>query len=434
MRAIATSMLLACLACIAGCGSCSRSARDAVVNDAGAINNTRPVDAGLATGGSADAGVSPPGPAPADAGTFAPDAGTSEADAGTGPGAGDLDAGTGGLASSVIGGCQMLPANHIFNTPIADQPVSASSADYLATIGATRLRLDTGTDLDQTQPDFYGLPYNVVHGNSMTWTAATYYSADTSLDWDPRAQSDCAVGSEHTIVSPCIAAAALQPVFPIPAMPLVQDGISTAVNMLPYADHRMLILDADTCRLWELAHAYPALTGGWFIFGSATFDLRSDKLRPAGWTSTDAAGMPVLPLLLRAEEASSGAIRHALRFSVATNKIRTSYTWPARHLTTNGTASPLLPPMGQLFRLKAGYAIPATDGVQAQAILQALKTYGMYIADGGLDMYVAGAPSPLWEWRTFAEINAVPSDAFEAVDLSGIARRPGFDPSSGAVP
>ena len=143
VRVIATSLLLA------GCSSCSVSAPAAAVNDAGA-DNTRATDAGATKGGSADAGVSP-GPAPSDAGTFAPDAGNSEADAGTGPGAGTLDAGVGGLASSVIAGCQMLPANHIFNMPIADQPVSASSADYLATIGATRLRLDTGTDLDQTQ-------------------------------------------------------------------------------------------------------------------------------------------------------------------------------------------------------------------------------------------------------------------------------------------
>ena len=126
---------------------------------------------------------------------------------------------------------------------------------------------------------------------------------------------DCAVGSAHTLVSPCTAAAAPQPLFPIPSVPLVEGGIDTDPSQ-PYGDHHMLLLDADTCRLWELYHCYPDPKSGWDIFGSAFFDLRSNALRPAGWTSADAAGFPILPLLLRADEASSGTIAHALRFTL----------------------------------------------------------------------------------------------------------------------
>jgi hypothetical protein len=196
----------------------------------------------------------------------------------------------------------------------------------------------------------------------------------------------------------------------------------------------MLLLDTDACRLWELYHCYPDPNGGWDIFGAASFDLTSDALRPAGWTSADAAGFPILPLLLRADEASSGVIRHALRFTIASSNIRSTYVWPARHLTTNGTMSTTLPPMGQLFRLQASYAIPSTFGTQSRAILQALKTYGMYIADGGSNMYVTGEPSAAWADATFSEVQSVSSAQFEAVDLSGIAARPGFDPNSARVP
>ncbi len=340
-------------------------------------------------------------------------------------------ASTGGSPS--IAGCPILPANHIFNTPIDALPVDANSAAFLATIGSHDLHLDLGTTVDPTSSTYYGIPYNVVRGGAMTWAGASYTSADSSLSWDPRPEADCANGPAHTLVSPCTAAAAPQPVFPIPATPLVEGGIDADPTQ-PYGDHHILLLDADSCRLWELYHAYPGSSGGWDIFGSATFDLRSNALRPAGWTSADAAGFPMLPLLLRADEASSGTIRHALRFTITSSKIRSSYVWPARHLTTNGTSSTNLPPMGQLFRLKASYAIPSTFNAQSRAILQAMKTYGMYIADGGSDMYVTGEPSAAWADDTFSQVQSVGSDEFEAVDLSSIAARAGFDPDSAAVP
>jgi hypothetical protein len=214
---------------------------------------------------------------------------------------------------------------------------------------------------------------------------------------------------------------------------LVEGGIDTR-PLQPYGDHHILLLDQDTCRLWELYHAYPSASSGWDIFGSATFDLKSNALRPKDWTSADAAGFPILPLLLRADEANAGAIHHALRFTISSDKIRNEYVWPARHLTTNGTMSTNLPPMGQLFRLKAGYTIPAGYNAQAKAILQAMKTYGMYIADGGSDMYVTGEPSALWADNTYSQVQSVGSSQFEAVDLAPIRARTGWSVNSAAVP
>jgi hypothetical protein len=311
--------------------------------------------------------------------------------------------------------------------------VHPNSSAFLTTIGNHNLHLDLGQTVDTTSSTYYGIPYNVVHAAALAWTQVSYGSTDPNLTWDPRSESDCANGASHALVSPCTAASASQPQFPIPASPLVEGGIVTDPSQ-PYGDHHLLLLDADSCRLWELFHTYPDPSAHWDIFGSASFDLRSNALRPAGWTSADAAGFPILPLLLRADEASSGTIRHALRFTITSSKIRNAYSWPARHLTTNGTSSTDLPPMGQAFRLQASYPIPSSFNVQSRAILQAMKTYGIYIADGGSDMYVTGEPSASWADDTFSQVQSVGSAQFEAVDLSPIAARAGFNPDSAAVP
>ena len=336
-----------------------------------------------------------------------------------------------------LGGCQILPTDHIFNTPIDTLPVHASSAAFVTTIGNRNIHLDLGTSTDMTSAEYYGIPYNTVNGKSLTWTRGSYSSTDTAnMTWDPLPETDCVDQSSagsHTIVSPCLATSAPKPWLPIPAAPLVEGGIDTDPSQ-PYGDHHVLIIDSDACRLWELYHCYPSAGGGWDIFGSATFDLNSNKLRPADWTSADAAGFPILPLLLLASEASSGEIKHALRFTISSSSIRNQYVWPARHLTSNGTMSASLPPMGQLFRIKSSYQIPSTYNTQSRAILQALKTYGMYIADGGSNMYIQGDPSAAWLDTTFSQVQSVGSSQFEAVDLAPIMIRAGFDPDSAAVP
>ncbi len=376
-----------------------------------------------------------------DGGTLAeastnPDSSTSKGDSGPLQHDGGSPGTDGGTTPTddppAILGCPILPANHIFNTPIDAQPVHPNSAAFIATIGPHSLRLDFGTSVDPMAADYYGIPYNVVHGSAMTWTPVAYHSNDPDMSWDPRQESECPNGAAHTDVSPCTSNAAPNPVFPIPVAPLVEGGIDTNPSQ-PYGDHHILLLDADTCLLWELYHAYPT-SGGWDIFGSARTDLRSNALRPAGWTSSDAAGFPIVPLLLRADEATAGNIHHALRFTIQSNHIRNEYTWPGRHFTTNGTSSQNLPPMGQLFRLKASYQVPANFGPQSRAILRALKTYGMYLADGGSDMFLSGEPNTTWQNETFSEMQSVPSSQFEAVDLSSIEKRAGFDPNSAAVP
>jgi hypothetical protein len=328
----------------------------------------------------------------------------------------------------VVGTCALFPANFIFNTPIDSLPPDGNSSAYLTTIGGTKhLHLDLGQQTDQSASDFYGIPYNVVHGGSLTWTQIAYYSSDPNVSWDAAAEADCADGS-HAVVSPCTASA---PMLPIPQSPIVEGGINSAADEQPYGDHHMLILDTDACRLWETYHSYSPAAGTWNIYGSATWDLKSSALRPVDWTSADAAGFPIMPLLLRADEASSGTISHAIRFTVNTS--RQSYVWPARH-EAGSTTSTSAPPMGQLFRLKSGFQIPASYNVQSKAILQAMKTYGMYIADNGSDWYVQGEPSANWMDSTFSEVQSVTGDQFEAVDITAITSRGGFDANSGAVP
>ncbi len=409
VRAVSVAGLFLCGACAQGCGVVEAPlGPDAGHLDAGPGDAEQASDASSTRDGGADSG--------------------SFADAGPSPLDGGADSG-----SPTLAGCPMFPSNHVFNTPIDGLPVHSSSAAFLSTIGSHKVHLDLGTSTDMTSGEYYGIPYNVVHGGSTAWTAAKYFSADSDLSWDTRQESDCAVGSSHAIVSPCTAQAAPSPVFPIPASPLVEGGIDRDPSQ-PYGDHHILLLDADACRLWELYHCYPDSASGWDIYGSATFDLRSNALRPKDWSSADAAGFPMLPLLLRADEAESGTIRHALRFTIASEHIRQAYTWPARHLTTNGTLSALQPPMGQLLRLKSTYAIPSNANAQSRAILQALKTYGMYLADGGSDLYVTGEPSALWEDATLSVVQAASTSDFEAVDLSPIMTRAGFDEDSGAVP
>ncbi|MEO6599789.1 MAG: hypothetical protein ABIQ16_07955, partial [Polyangiaceae bacterium] len=358
--------------------------------------------------------------------------GTAGAGAGAGTGQGG---GTPASSDSPnIAGCAIFPPNHLFNTPIDDLPAHGNSGDFMKAVGTHNIHLDLGVSVDPKSEEYYGIPYNVVHGNTMPWLNASFTTTDTdNLAWDPTQEADCAVGDAHTFTSPCTTDKAPKPLFPIPATPLVEGGIDTDPAQ-PYADHHILLLDADTCTLWETYHSYPAPKGGWDIFGAAFFDLKSNALRPANWTSADAAGFPILPLLLRAEEASSGAIEHALRFTIDSGKIRNEYTWPARHLTSNGTTAMTLPPMGQAFRIKSNYVIPANFNTQARAILRALQTYGMYLADGGSSMYIQGEPSASWEEDTFSQVQSVSSTQFEAVDLSPISKRAGFDPNSATVP
>jgi hypothetical protein len=315
-----------------------------------------------------------------------------------------------------LGSCTIFPANHIFNTAIDSLPVDPNSGAYISALSATRkLHLDLGQDTNTQAADYYGIPYNVVHGSSFTWPEVAYQAGGA------RDESDCA-DSTRAEKSPCPASPGA---LPVPSAPLVEGGINSTPG-----DHHMLVVDADTCRLWELDAAVKS-GSQWTVYSSASWDLHSTALRPDTWTSADAGGFPILPLLLRADEASSGTITHAVRFT--TDSTRETHLWPARHDAGSSTSTNV-PQMGQLFRLKSSYPIPASFHTQSRAILQALKTYGMYLADNGSSWYIQGEPSASWDNSTFDEVQSVTGDQFEAVDITAITSRSGFDPNSGAVP
>jgi hypothetical protein len=184
-------------------------------------------------------------------------------------------------------------------------------------------------------------------------------------------------------------------------------------------DRHVIVVDRRRCRLYELFAAYPRDGGSRWVAGSgAIWSLRSNKMRPAGWTSADAAGLPILPGLARWDEVKRGRINHALRFTVP--ETRREFIYPARHFASSSN-DPDLPAMGQRFRLKAGYPIGRFPR-QARVILEALKRYGMIVADNGSPWYVTGAPNRHWDNDALHTLGDVPGSAFEVVDTSGLPR------------
>ena len=200
--------------------------------------------------------------------------------------------------------------------------------------------------------------------------------------------------------------------YPIPANVAIEGGRGSD------GDRHALIVDRDRCKLYELFALYPTAGGGWRAGSGAIFDLRSNKLRPAGWTSADAAGLAILPGLARYEDVAKGRIDHALRFTV--QDTRRAYVWPARHFASDKT-DPDLPPMGMRFRLKQSYPIGGFPR-QARIVLQALKEYGMIVADNGSNWYISGAPHPKWSNDQLHTLHRVPGSAFEVVDGTKLRR------------
>ena len=180
----------------------------------------------------------------------------------------------------------------------------------------------------------------------------------------------------------------------------------------PASDAHVLVLNTGQCVLYELFKSDHEGTGRWRASSAAMFDLRSNQLRPDGWTSADAAGLPMLPGLVRYDEVASGRITHAIRFTV--QRTRRAYVWPARHYASYST-DPNLPPMGQRFRLRATFDI-SKFGPQERVILTALKEYGMMLADNGGNWYISGAPDVRWDRTMTEQFHGVLGSDFEAVD------------------
>jgi len=201
--------------------------------------------------------------------------------------------------------------------------------------------------------------------------------------------------------------------YPIPPNPPIEAG----------SDRHILIVDRDGCILYELFDAYQQ-DGLWTAGSGAIFNLRTNGLRPNGWTSADAAGLPILPGLVRYEEVAAGEIRHAIRFTAA--RTQRAYVWPARHYASAIT-DPNVPPMGQRFRLKASFDISGFSP-DVRVILKAMQLYGIILADNGSNWYISGSPNLLWNDDVLvSELRQVHGSDFEAVDVSGLM----IDPDSG---
>jgi hypothetical protein len=188
-------------------------------------------------------------------------------------------------------------------------------------------------------------------------------------------------------------------------------------------DAHVLVIDQDDCRLYELFGSRRIGPQEWEASSGAIFDLRSNRLRPAGWTSADGAGLPILPGLVRYDELRAGQIRHALRFT--TRQTSREFKWPARHLASRLT-DPRLPPMGQRFRLRSSFDIGGF-APETRVILTALQTYGMLLSDNGGPWFLTGAIDSRWPSSIASELRNVKGSDFEAVDISGLM----IDPDSG---
>lgn len=275
-------------------------------------------------------------------------------------------------AQPEIGGCAIFPYNNAWNTDISKAPVHPRSAAYIATINAN--------GGDYVHPDFgenpsYGIPWITVD-DSQPLVPITFDYDDES---DPGP-------------------------YPFPPDAPVEAG----------SDRHVLVLNTDSCRLYETWDS--TFLGGpdnaWHAGSGAIFDLNSNALRPDGWTSADAAGLPILPGLARCEEANSGKITHALRFTVS--KTQRAYIYPATHYASSIT-DPNYPPMGLRFRLKASYDVSGLTG-QALTIALALKKYGMIVADNGSNWYISGETNPTcWNDDELNQLKRIPGTAFEVI-------------------
>ena len=287
--------------------------------------------------------------------------------------------GTPGLGvNASLQGRRPFPDDNAWNTRVDTASVDASSDALIASIGLTKgLHPDFGASYGGGP---FGIPYVVVSG-ATPGISVTFDYADES---DPGA-------------------------YPIPVGAPIEGGASSS------GDRHVLVIDRDHWKLYELYSAYPvAGSMNWTAGSGAMFDLSSNALRPAGWTSADAAGLPIFPGLARYDEVvDQGAVLHALRFTVS--HTRHAYVARARHYASSDTSS-TRPPMGMRVRLKASFDISSYPA-SAQVILQALKTYGMILADNGSDWYISGAPDARWNDNALNTLKNVPGSAFEVVKM-----------------
>ncbi len=275
--------------------------------------------------------------------------------------------------------CTVFPAGNAWNERVDTLPVASDSAQLIASIGlGTGLHPDFGSGLYDGQP--IGIPYDVV----------SHTTPRSKVRFDYADESD-------------------KGPYPIPKTVHIEGGRAST------GDRHAILVDKDACRLYELYALYPA-SGGWKAGSGAIWSLTSNKLRPAGWTSADAAGLPIFPGLARYDEVARGVIDHALRFTA--ERTRNAYVYPARHYASS-SSDPSLPPMGLRVRLKASVDISGFPR-QARIVLQALKTYGMILADNGSSWYISGAPNPHWSNDDLHTLGRITGADFEVVDTTSL--------------
>jgi len=288
-----------------------------------------------------------------------------------------------------VAGCPIFPADNVWNVLVDTLPLDPNSSAYVAAIGAARhVHADFGSGTWDGGP--IGIPYVDVPG--------TQPKVSVTFDYD-----------DESDPGP----------YPIPPDAPIEGGSDSD------GDRHVLVLDRDRCILYEMFYAFPQADGSWHAGSGAIFDLQSNALRPAGWTSADAAGLPILAGLVRYDEVSAGEIRHALRFTAP--QTRREYIWPARHYASH-LVGVQYPPMGQRFRLRAGFDLSGFSP-EVQVILRALKKYGMILADNGSAWFISGAPDERWDNDVLHELHRVHGSDFEAVDESWLM----VDPNSGQV-
>jgi hypothetical protein len=281
-------------------------------------------------------------------------------------------------ADPVVGGCQVFPLDNPWNMDVTLAPIHPNSANYIANINAN--------GGDYVHPDFgeeptYGIPY-------VTVTDAQPL-VPVSFDYD-----------DESDPGP----------YPIPPDAPIEGGADSD------GDRHVLVINTDTCILYELYYAFPNgdPSNSWSAGSGAIWDLSSNALRPEGWTSADAAGLPIFPGLVKCDAVMADNIKHAFRFTV--QRTQRAYVYPATHFASNLTGANY-PPMGLRFRLKADYDISFLEG-QAIPIAKALKQYGMMIADNGSNWYISGETNPdCWNDDELNGLKQIPGTAFEVVSI-----------------
>jgi len=289
--------------------------------------------------------------------------------------------------------CTILPADNILNRRVDDLPVHSRSGQYVAAIGTgEHVHADFGSGVwppGSTSP--IGIPLVAVLGDQ-EFVPIHFTAYGSESDPGP---------------------------YPVPPDAPIEGGPDSN------GDRHVLVVDTENCMLYELGRAFPRSDGSWDAQVGVVFDLTSNALRPDTWTSADAAGLPMYPLLVGYDEVAAGHITHAIRFTAPST--RKAHVWPARHDASNLTGLNY-PPMGQRFRLKADFDISGFSP-EVQVVLRALKEYGMVLADNGASWFLSGEPDSRWNNDDLHQLGNIPGSAFEAVDVSSLM----VDPDSGAA-